>query len=366
MEWFKEQGWEVHVAAAGEVVLPFVDQKYNLPINRSPLSGSNFQAYRQLKSIIDDNDYKIIHCHTPVGGVLARLAAKDARITGTKVVYTAHGFHFCKGAPFPNWLIYYPIEKSLAKYTDCLVTINDEDYKLALKHNFKANEIAHVHGVGVDIDRFKPINKNKKRELREALGYNPDGFFMFYAAEFNKNKNQSLLIKALALIKDDTPSAKLLLAGEGRLLEQCRGLALSLGVDKMVDFLGFRQDVDQLLSISDIAVASSMREGLPVNVMEAMSCGLPVIATENRGHLELVVNHQNGYIVPRSDHQLLGKRIRDLYFSKQLLSTMGVESRKRIKTYSLKNVGLELGKIYSSYMMEDHHETESKYYRANL
>ncbi len=134
MKWFKEQGWEVHVAASGEMELPYVDKKYTIPIQRSPLSMKNMEAYRELKEIIDGNQYKLIHCHTPMGGVLARLAAREARKKGTKVIYTAHGFHFCKGAPLKNWMLYYPIEKRLAHYTDCLITINEEDYTLAKKH----------------------------------------------------------------------------------------------------------------------------------------------------------------------------------------------------------------------------------------
>ena len=160
MKWFKDQGWEVHVAAAGKMDLPFTDQKFDIPIVRSPFNRNNIKAYDQLKKIIDQNDYKMIHCHTPMGGVLARLAARQARKMGTKIIYTAHGFHFCKGAPLANWLLYYPIEKTLSRLTDCLITINTEDYQLA-KKKFKAEKIEHVHGVGVNTEVFKPVGKNK-------------------------------------------------------------------------------------------------------------------------------------------------------------------------------------------------------------
>ena len=125
-----------------------------------------------------------------MGGVLARLAARQARKAGTKVIYTAHGFHFCKGAPLLNWMIYYPIEKWLAHYTDCLITINEEDYQSAVNRKFKAKKIEHVHGVGVDTNQYKPVSEEQKYELRKSYGYNPDDFLLFYAAEFNKNKNQ--------------------------------------------------------------------------------------------------------------------------------------------------------------------------------
>ncbi|MFS0638316.1 glycosyltransferase family 4 protein [Mesobacillus foraminis] len=366
MEWFKKQGWEVHIAANGDMVLPFVDKKYNLPIARSPFDHNNLEAFNSLKSIIKENKYKIVHCHTPVGGVLARLASQDARSRGTKVIYTAHGFHFCKGGSFTNWMIYYPIEKWLAGMTDCLVTINEEDYHLATTHRFKAGQINHIHGVGVDTDLFTPVSKEKKLRLREALGFKPNDFIMFYAAEFNKNKNQSQLIKALASIKKNVPNARLVFAGEGKLFEECRELAVTLKVENMVHFLGYRKDIEQLLKAADIAVASSSREGLPVNIMESMACGLPIIASQNRGHSELVEDRKNGFIIPRGDDELFGKRIKELYDSKQLRKWMGTESRKKVVPYSLANVGVELGEIYSAFMMEDSNEAESEYYRSSL
>jgi glycosyltransferase EpsD len=366
MEWFKKQGWEVHVAANGSMNLPFVDEKYNLPITRSPFSLKNLKAYGRLKQIIEENDYKIIHCHTPVGGVLARLAARGARKKGTKVIYTAHGFHFCKGAPVQNWLVYYPVERWMAKFTDCLVTINNEDHSLASAHGFKVPQVQHIHGVGVDTDRFKPVSVEQKLRMREALGYKENEFILFYAGEFNRNKNQMLLIQALASVKEKIPNAKLLLAGNGSMLEQCKKHAAKLGVEDRIEFMGFRSDIEHLLKIADIAVSSSNREGLPVNVMEAMACGLPVIATHNRGHSELIINDKNGYIVPRNNDELFGNRIYNLYSSPEIRKTMGEESRKRIKPYSLNEVGEELGRLYSAYMMEDIHETESQYHRAYL
>ncbi|WP_338789100.1 glycosyltransferase family 4 protein [Metabacillus sp. FJAT-53654] len=366
LKWFKEKGWEVHIAASGEIELPYVDRKYNIPIQRSPFHIKNLAAYRELKLIINENDYKIIHCHTPMGGVLTRLAAKQSRKNGTKVLYTAHGFHFCKGAPIMNWLLYYSIEKVLARYTDCLITINEEDYNLATSHRFMAREIEHVHGVGVDTERFKPIDEEFKRERREILGYKDDDFLLFYAAEFNQNKNQQFLIKAIALIKDRVPNAKLLLAGEGILLEECKKLASELDIESMIDFLGYRNDIKTILPICDVAVASSLREGLPVNIMEAMACGLPVVATENRGHSELVKSQENGFIVDTANIELFSNRIVDLGTSNELCETLGNSSLRMVKQFDLISVSKELHSIYSRYMLRDMDETKDKYNRAYI
>lgn len=351
MKWFKEQGWEVHVAAAGNMELPYVDKKYEISIQRSPLQLENIKAYKELKAIIDKNEYKIIHCHTPMGGAIARLAARKSRKYGTKVLYTAHGFHFCKGAPLANWLLYYPIEKMLANYTDCLITINQEDYKLAVHRRFKAAKIEQVHGVGVNTEYFKPIDEVQKHRLRIEMGYRPDDFLMFYAAEFNKNKNQQLLIRSLALIKDHVPNARLLLAGDGPLINECKNLAKQMGVFEMVDFLGYRNDIAKILPICDIAVASSLREGLPVNIMEAMACGLPVVASENRGHKELIQNGVNGWTVGRDDIQTMAEKIKYLAGNSGLKKMLGESGREIIKNnYAVNKVLAEKSYIYTMFM----------------
>lgn len=344
MKWFKEQGWEVHIAAKGDMDLPFVDQKFAISIARSPLSRNNIKAYRELRDLIDCNAYEIIHCHTPMGGVLARLAARKARKRGTKLLYTAHGFHFCKGAPLAHWLIYYPIEKLLSRYTDCLITINQEDHKLAIVKSFKAKQIAHVHGVGIDLESYRPISYINKSSMRNKQHFKDDQFLLFYAGEFNKNKNQQLLLHMLTNLLPKVPQARLLLAGEGPQLEACRQLAAKLGIAANVHFLGFRNDIKELLPMCDIAVASSLREGLPVNILEAMACGLPVVATPNRGHSELVWDGINGYIVKTAAS--MAEALEQLYRSASIRQRMGNRSLKLVEQYSLSNVKHELHSLY--------------------
>lgn len=366
LEWFKQEGWEVHVAAKGDLDLPFVDKRFHLSIERSPLRLNNRKAYQQLKEIMDAQNYQMIHCHTPTAGVLARLAARTTRRNGTKVIYTAHGFHFCKGASLLNWLIYYPIEKQLSAYTDCLITINNEDYSLATGRGFKAKQIAHVHGVGINTMQYKPVQKIEKWRLRQEEDYRTDDFILFYAAEFNKNKNQQLLIRAIALIKEQVPQLKLLLAGQGSLLEPLRALAAQLGVDSMVHFLGQRDDIAALLPMCDVAVASSLREGLPVNIMEAMACGLPIVATKNRGHSELVSSGVNGFIIEQNDPVLFAQRLKQLSESIELRQTMGNRSLQFVQKYGLLPVMQELGGIYESVMLGGENESNSQYHRAYI
>jgi len=346
LKYFKEKGFEVHVACAGDADIPYCDKKYVLAFERSPYKLSNFSAYRNLKSIIDKNQYSLIHCHTPLGGVIGRLASRDARKKGTKVLYTAHGFHFYRGAALINWILYYPVEKLLSRYTDCLITINEEDYKNAVKNNFRANNIKLVDGIGVDLCKFSPQTIEAKKVLRNKYGYHENEFILIYAADLNNNKNQDLLIKAVNLLNNRIPNIKLLLAGDGQLANQYNEQVNNLGLANNVNFLGYRKDIQRLLKLSDIVVSASKREGLPVNVMEAMATGIPLVVTDCRGNRDLVINDENGYVVNIDDVEGFAEAIQLLYESKELKEKFSKQSLEMVKRYSLESVMAEMDHIY--------------------
>lgn len=350
LKWFKEQGYEVHVASNGDSDIPFADVKYNIPFERSPYKLVNLKAYKQLKKIISDNSYKLIHCHTPMGSVLTRLAARNARRKGTKVIYTAHGFHFFKGAPIKNWLLYYPVEKWLSRYTDCLITINDEDYQCAVKKNFKAGFIKKINGVGIDLNKFTPQTEELKIKLREEYQFDKNDFILMYAAELNYNKHQDLLINVVNLLKDKIPNIKLLLAGTGKLRKQYEEQIRAKNLQKYVKLLGLRKDIPKLLRLSDIVVASSRREGLPVNVMEAMATGLPLVVTKTRGHIDLVKHGINGFVVGIDDIKGFANAINKLYKFETLRENFGKKNLELIKEYSIENVIEQMKEIYRLYI----------------
>ncbi len=287
LKWFKEQGYEVHVASNGDEPIAYCDKHFNLPFERFPFKKNNLKVYNQLKEIINENNYQIIHCHTPVGGVLARLAAKKVRKNGTKVIYTAHGFHFYKGAPLLNWLIYYPIEKIMAKYTDCLITINKEDYEFAKKH-LHAKKIEYVHGVGVSKSKFNfDMTPDEKNELRRTIGLKEKDFVLIQVGELNKNKNQIMAITAMKDLIKDNRNIHLLLVGAGSLENYYKEKINEYNLQHNVHMLGYRKDIPKLLKISNLLLSLSYREGLPVNVIEARMCGLPIIATNCRGSRDI-------------------------------------------------------------------------------
>lgn len=317
---------------------------YNLPFSRNPLSKGNLTAFKELKKIITTYKYNIIHTHTPVASVVSRLVCK--RNPDVSVVYTAHGFHFFKGAPLRYWALFYPVEKRLSRYTDVLITMNKEDYQIAINRKFKAKKTVKIPGIGIDLGKFKPVSTSKKVTLRNEYGYNNDDFILFYAAELNKNKHQDLLIKSISILRDKIPNIKLLLAGNGPLKNEYKRLAKKLKVSKAIEFLGYRKDINNLLSISDLVVASSKREGLPINIMEAMAKGLPVVATNIRGHHDLINDGVNGFLIGKNKTTDFSKSIEELYYNKNLREKFKQKNIELVKAYSIENVLNKMEKIY--------------------
>ena len=257
---------------------------HSLSCSRSPLDKGNLKAIKQIKGLVEENRYDIVHCHTPIAAACTRLACRKARKQGTKVIYTAHGFHFYDGAPLKNWLIFYPIEKLCAHFTDLLITINKQDYARAQK-KLRAKKVCYIPGVGIDVEKFASVQIDRK-EKREELGIPEDAFVMLSVGELNENKNQSVVIRALAQLND--PNVYYIIAGHGGMKDAMEKLALELGLEKQVHLLGFRRDVAELYQAADVFVHPSFREGLPVSIMEARAAGMPIVCSDIRGNSDLV------------------------------------------------------------------------------
>ena len=325
-----------------------LDTVYEVPFSRSPYSLDNIKAYRVLKKIIDDNDYDAVHCHTPMGAVVTRLAARDARKKGLKVIYTAHGFHFYKGASTLNWKVFYPIEIYLSKYTDCLITINQEDYQLATAGGFQSKRIQYVAGVGVDLSRFKPVTATEKSALRQEYGIDKDAFVMIYPADFCERKNQLMLLSALKEITLQYKNVKLLLPGLQTYIAPAEQYCRENDLLPYVEFMGYRRDIDKLDALADISVSSSRQEGLPINLIEAMALGNPIVATDVRGNNDLVQDGVNGYLVPLNDSKLMAKRIMHFIEEPALVDRFGAASLQLVEKYSVDAVMEEMLGIYRS------------------
>ena len=352
IKWFHDQGWQVDVAAnndyedKSECIIPFCDHFYCLPFARSPLKKGNWEAYKQLKKLLDEEHYDIIHCHTPMGSVIARLAAGSTRNKGTKVIYTAHGFHFYKGAPALNWLLYYPIEKILSRRTDLLLTMNSEDDSAAQK--FHAGKVLKVNGVGMDMSRFTEAAPEAKQAVREELGLKDTDTFAISVAQLIARKNHSVLIRAVAKLRD--PHFHLFILGDGVQDQELQDLAVSLNVEKQIHFLGFRRDVYRLCSAADIFLFASLQEGLPVAVMEAMACGLPIIASNIRGNVDLIEPEKGGWLVAPTDVDGFVAAIQDAMRHREVWQQMKAYNLAKVQRYSIDAVVEQMAEIYKTVM----------------
>lgn len=346
MKMLKENGWEIHVAARDNLAekdglqLEYPDKVFDVPFQRSPFDKRNVRAYKEIRGILEENHYDVIHCNTPVGGIIGRLAGNKYRKTGTQVLYTAHGFHFYKGAPKKNWLIYYPIEKWMSLYTDKLITITEEDFELA-KKKFHC-PVYHIHGVGANSEKYHPISSEERERQKKELEL--EGHIIVNVGELNRNKNQKTAILAMKKVIEEVPDAKLLIAGNGPERENLEQLAKKLGLEDHIIFLGYTTQLQRYLQVCDLEVTCSYREGLPLNVMEAMLCGKPVVASSNRGHRELVKDGVNGYLVEDGDINTYAKRIIEI-----LMKSRGIfgDVKDSIVPFSDNSVINELKVIYN-------------------
>lgn len=350
LKMFKDAGWETAVAARNDYEnpkdcrIPYCDTYFDIPFERNPFKPGNLEAYRKLKEIIDAGHYDIIHCHTPVGAALTRLAARDSRKRGTKVIYTAHGFHFYKGAPLLNWMIFYPVERWLAHYTDTLITINKEDYERA--RSFKAGRVCYVPGVGVDLNKFNTQSVNREGKRKE-LGFTKDDFILLSVGELIPRKNHQLVLHALGLLqkKGQLGNIHYVICGRGDKLQELEALAQNLHISDRVHFLGYRNDISAICQASDLFVFMSKQEGLPVAMMEAMACGLPVICSDIRGNTDLVENGVSG-IISESTPEKLAENILQLASHPSKLQELSAQAAKMIHKFDLSAVEPEMLKIY--------------------
>lgn len=362
----KELGYEVYVACnfedrgvwSKERIEQFKEElkklevvAYQVDFKRNAFDLKHiFLAYQQIKKIVKEEQINLIHCHTPVGGVIGRLVGYK---TGTKVIYTAHGFHFYAGGPLLNWLIYYPVEKVLSYLTDVLITINQEDYKRAEK-KFHAKKVEYVPGVGVDTSFFKILNTDRKQK-REELGISSDTLVLLSVGELNKNKNHRAVIEALKTLEKEVyfKNIKYFICGRGELKNELEELVHSLHLDEIVSFLGFRSDVAEIYRISDIFVFPSFREGLSVALMEAMANGLPIIATKIRGNTDLIKENKGGKLIAATDINGFASSIKMLACKEKTRQEMGRFNQKYIELFSLDTVNKKMISIYCDMVLKE-------------
>lgn len=339
-----EEGYHVDIATSidkpvDESLINRGVHVFNIPFARNPLHPGNLKAFNELIKIQGQKQYDIVHVHTPVASLFGRLL--KLRYPKLKTIYTAHGYHFLKGGPKIGWLVYYPIERVMAKLTDVTITINQEDYDITVK-KLKPKKVYLMNGVGLDLSYYKILPEEENQRKRQELGLATDDFVIIMIAELNENKNQIQLIKAMELLKDKYPNIKALLVGEGPKLEELQQEVNNRGLSQQIQFLGFRTDINELINVSNIGVLLSYREGLPRNLMELMACEKRVIVTKIRGNSDIVNSNRIGELIGICDYKGTAKTIERFYINQEENISLKSECSK----YGVKNINKELKKIY--------------------
>lgn len=348
-----EAGCEIHYASNFKNPIYAFDEAdlmaqgirlHQIDIAKSPFKfGTNFRAVRQLLRIIRENDIEIIHCHNPMGGVAGRVAAGLCQ-RKPYVIYTAHGFHFYRGAPKKNWLLFYPAEWLLARMTDILITINREDYKRAKRLPLKAGgDVFQIHSVGVDEERFCPkkeINEAKRRELHVPA----NAFHIVTAAELNKNKNQKVIIDAISTLPQEDIYYSI--CGKGPEQTFLRKLIKEKGLEDRIKFLGFRTDMDEILQTADCFAFPSYREGLGVAAVEALLCNVVLVASDNRGTREYAVNGKNAFVCKADNVSEFAQAIGTVHKDKELRAKMSQNCRSSAMKFTVGEVEKTMREVY--------------------
>jgi glycosyltransferase involved in cell wall biosynthesis len=300
------------------------------------------QAYKNCMNVLKQGDFDVIHCNTPIGGVIGRFCGKRAKVR--KIIYTAHGFHFYKGAPLLNCTVLKWAEMFMAHYTDAIITINQEDYERAQKFHLRnQGNVYYVPGVGIDTSQYI-ADKQLRTYKRNELGVEEGDIVLISVGELNSNKNHQVIISALGEIQNK--KIHYFLCGVGDKEEDLKRQSKKCGIEENVHFLGYRTDVKQLLNSSDIFVIPSKREGLSRAMMEAMASGLPCIASRIRGNVDLLENGEGGYLVEVQDVHGIADKIRVLSGDKELREKMKKANLERIKKFDVKVVKKTLEEIY--------------------
>lgn len=313
---------------------------YQVDFERSMFKiGNHIKSYKQMKKLMNERQYDLVHTHTPISSLITRIAFKHSEIFNKcRMIYTAHGFHFFKGNnPLKNFL-FRNIERYGAKYTDTLITINKEDYAAAKKFKLRKNgSVEYVPGVGIDIDKINSIQGNKE-ELCKELNIPSDSTLLLSVGELNDNKNHKVIIQSLPELPN---SVHYIICGTGPLKEQHEQLAKELHVEDRLHLLGYRSDVIKIMKSCDVFVFPSKREGLSVALMEAMACGLPCIVSKIRGNEDLIKNLFNGFLIENNKEELFLKYLRDIK------SNFSLNSKEYVKQYDLKLIKNNMLNIYN-------------------
>lgn len=331
---FQRLGWQVDVACGGQPTeVPGASRVIPVPFKKSMTSPKNMAALQALRRLFRREHYDLVTCHTALASFFTRMALRGLK-SRPAVVCMVHGYLFDNGTPAAKRFLLEKAERLTAPVTDLLLTMNQWDYTYASAQQLGA-QVKLIPGVGVDFARLHSYAPDMRMALRAEWGFNEDSFLLIYAAEFSARKSQQVLLHALARLPE---RVCLLLPGQGALLDQCKALAARLGLEGRVVFPGQVSNMPAWYAAADAAVSASRSEGLPFNIMEAMYCGLPVVASAVKGHLDLISEEETGLLYPYGDSDTCAEKIHALMSDRTFAARLGRAAAQSVQRYGLTQV----------------------------
>ena len=348
LKYFKDNDFEVHIMGKGnnKSPIPYVDKVISINFEKNMFSFKNFISAFKISKLIKKEKYSTISTHTILASFFTRLGIMLSLKKHPLVINTVHGYLFDENSNFIKKVIMILAEKFVRPVTDTILVMNSTDYEIAKKYNLYKKNLYSINGMGINASKFPFSTEENKSYLREKYNIPKDDFLLIYVAEFSKRKNQKFLIESLkGLISEGYNNVKLLLLGDGVLLDDMKQYSKTLGIEDNIIFKGYIKEVCNYYQISDICVSSSRIEGLPFNIMEAMSTGLPVIASKIKGHIDLVNPGENGFLYEYNNINEFCNHVKVLYNDRNLLNNMKISSHDLSKNYSLESVFTEITRI---------------------
>lgn len=355
LKYFKDNDFEVHIMGKGnnKSPIPYVDKVIPINFEKNMFSLKNFISAFKISKLIKKEKYSTISTHTILASFFTRLGIMLSLKKHPLVINTVHGYLFDENSNFIKKVIMILAEKFVRPVTDTILVMNSTDYEIAKKYNLYKKNLYSINGMGINASKFPFSTEENKSYLREKYNIPKDDFLLIYVAEFSKRKNQKFLIESLkGLISEGYNNVKLLLLGDGVLLDDMKQYSKTLGIEDNIIFKGYIKEVCNYYQISDICVSSSRIEGLPFNIMEAMSTGLPVIASKIKGHIDLVNPGENGFLYEYNNINEFSNHVKLLYNDRNLLNNMKISSHDLSKNYSLESVFPEITRIMMNEIKE--------------
>ena len=332
-----------------ELGVEFIDVKFS---SNKPFSKQTYKAYKDIKKIIKENNFELIHVHTPIAAIVTKFAAKKARKKGCKIIYTVHGFYFHKKSSFKTKLVFKNVEKLTAKMVDMIITINKEDYSAAKKMDYPA--VRYISGVGVKTEKFINIDVDRK-EYRKKLGIAEDEIMVLSIGELSYRKNHRIIIEALAKLKGNYVYVicgnDMNKAGTSEMLK-----ALAKEKNVKLKLMGLRKDVPQICKCADIGAFPSSREGLGLAGIEMLASGLPIVASNVQGIKDYLIDGVTGFSFDADDAEGFSKGIKKLS-DVDVRNDMIANCQKIAKKFDYKISDKQMRGIYNSVLLTEDSKT---------